>query len=425
MKSSYSNRTAAVIVAALMLVLAGCTSDPGDEASGGDPQRLSATLNEFSIEPTQLEVQADRPTIVTVTNAGAILHNLRLADGATTRDLASGESDELELPAMKPGRYQLLCSIAGHETAGMVTELVVSDQGGDTAGSAAQHMDAEEMARTHLASVKAFPAKTSGVGNQPLAPKVTADGVKEFHLEAEEIDWETKPGVHKKAFAYNGQVPGPRINVDLGDRVRVVLHNALDAPTSVHFHGLLLPNAMDGVPAITQDPVMPGESFTYEFEVRNAGSHMYHSHFDGAKQVPMGLLGAFVVSDPADVPVDIDEVMVLNDGPLGFTLNGKDFPATAPIVAKQGQVIRVRYMNEGLQIHPMHLHGMPQRVVARDGYPLDAPYLADTVLVSPGERIDVLIEATEVGTWAYHCHILNHVEAEDGMFGMVTALIVQ
>ena len=130
-------------------------------------------------------------------------------------------------------------------------------------------------------------------------------------------------------------------------------------------------------------------------------------------------------NDPDEYESDIDYAMVLNDGPLGFTINGKGFPATEPIVASQGQVVRVRYMNEGLQIHPMHLHGIPQLVIAKDGWLLPQPHFEDTVLVAPGERIDVLIEATELGTWAFHCHVLTHAEGDDGMFGMVTALIVQ
>jgi FtsP/CotA-like multicopper oxidase with cupredoxin domain len=142
----------------------------------------------------------------------------------------------------------------------------------------------------------------------------------------------------------------------------------------------------------------------------------------------MGLLGAFVVTDPDDadfVETDVDYAMILNDGPLGFTLNGKGFPATEPLVLQQGQTIRIRYMNEGLQIHPMHLHGIPQLVVAKDGWTLPDPHFEDTVLVAPGERIDVIVEATEVGVWAFHCHILTHAESPDGMFGMVTAMIVE
>jgi FtsP/CotA-like multicopper oxidase with cupredoxin domain len=121
----------------------------------------------------------------------------------------------------------------------------------------------------------------------------------------------------------------------------------------------------------------------------------------------------------------VDYTMILNDGPLGFTINGKGFPATEPIVATLGQTVRVRYMNEGLQIHPMHLHGIPQLVVAKDGFYLPDPHYEDTVMVAPGERVDVLIDATELGVWAFHCHILTHAEGDDGMFGMVTALIVQ
>jgi FtsP/CotA-like multicopper oxidase with cupredoxin domain len=226
------------------------------------------------------------------------------------------------------------------------------------------------------------------------------DGTKQWEITASVIQWETEPGTVLEAYAYNGTVPGPQLRAEVGDRVRIILHNELPVPTTIHSHGLIVPNAMDGVPVITQPAVMPGESFTYEFTLRNAGSHMYHSHFMAEHQVPMGLLGAFVVTDPAatDEPdADIDYTMILNDGPLGFTLNNKGFPATEPIVATQGQTIRVRYMNEGLQIHPMHLHGIRQLVIAKDGYPLPDPHYEDTVLVAPGERIDVLVEATELG----------------------------
>jgi FtsP/CotA-like multicopper oxidase with cupredoxin domain len=139
----------------------------------------------------------------------------------------------------------------------------------------------------------------------------------------------------------------------------------------------------------------------------------------------MGLLGTMVIGDPNDPQVDHDYTMVLNDGPLGFTLNGKGFPATEPLAVKRGDTVRIRYMNEGLAIHPMHLHGMPQEVIALDGHLLDEPYTKDTVMVAPGERVDVLVRATESGVWAWHCHILNHAESPNGMFGMVTALIVE
>lgn len=184
-------------------------------------------------------------------------------------------------------------------------------------------------------------------------------------------------------------------------------------------------NAMDGLAGVTQPLILPGETFTYEFTVRNAGSHMYHSHMNATVQVPGGLLGAFIVDGGNEPAVAQDDVMILNDGPLGYTLNGKGFPATHPIVAKPGEVVRIRYMNEGLQIHPMHLHGLVQTVCAVDGNPVPQRYQQDTVLVAPGQRVDVLVTASELGAWAFHCHILSHAENEQGMFGMVTVFIVK
>jgi FtsP/CotA-like multicopper oxidase with cupredoxin domain len=139
-------------------------------------------------------------------------------------------------------------------------------------------------------------------------------------------------------------------------------------------------------------------------------------------------MGAFLIGDepvPAGVAVSQEVPMVLNDaGVIGLMLNGKSFPATAPVVAKQGQWVEVHYMSEGLQIHPMHLHGLPQLVIAKDGFPI-APYQVDTLSVAPGERSTVLVHATDPGVWAWHCHILTHAERADGMFGMVTTFIVQ
>jgi FtsP/CotA-like multicopper oxidase with cupredoxin domain len=282
----------------------------------------------------------------------------------------------------------------------------------------------------HEAGVKSFPAATSGLGGQPLEPIMDGD-TKVFNIKAEVIQWEYAPGKVVEAYAYNGAVPGPEIRVTEGEKVRIIVTNAMPFSTAVHFHGLILPNAMDGVPFITQPVIKPGASFVYEFQIRegNAGSHMYHSHLNSSEQVTKGLLGPFIVlpKEPTARPAfDVEYTMVLNDGPIGgFSINGKAFPGTAPLVAKKGQKVLVRYMNEGLMIHPMHLHGMPQQVIARDGYLLPNPYMCDTVDVSPGQRTEVIIEATELGVWAFHCHILSHAESKVGMFGMVTALIVQ
>jgi manganese oxidase len=287
---------------------------------------------------------------------------------------------------------------------------------------------ADEMDAMHERGIKAFPAATKGKGNQPMTPRIE-NGVKVFELTATEMRWETEPGKTVQAWVYNEQLPGPQLRVTEGDRVRVILHNKLSESTAIHFHGVLTPNSQDGVPFITQPPVKPGTTHTYEFVAKNAGSHMYHSHHNSAKQVGLGLLGAFVIERKRPRAIErnvaLDYVMILNDGMHGYTINGKGFPATEPLVAKLGQKIRIRFMNEGMMIHPMHLHGMPMTVIDKDGYPQPMPWKCDTLNIAPGERWDVIVDCDNPGTWAFHCHILPHAETEHGMFGMVTALIVQ
>ena len=278
----------------------------------------------------------------------------------------------------------------------------------------------------HEHGIKLFPAKTAGKGNQMLVPRLD-QGVKVFELTASKIQWEVLPGQMTEAWAYNGQVPGPQIRVTEGDRVRIVLDNQLPESTSIHFHGLEVPNDQDGVPFITQPPVKPGQRYTYEFAVPNSGTHMYHSHHDSTRQVGLGLLGAFIVAPRRPRPierVEHDYVLVLNDGAHGYTFNGKSFPATEPFTAKRGESIRIRFMNEGMMIHPMHLHGMHMTVIDKDGWPQPQPWRCDTLNVAPGERWDVIVKCNNPGTWAFHCHILPHAESSQGMFGMVTALIV-
>lgn len=287
--------------------------------------------------------------------------------------------------------------------------------------------DWQEMDRMHEERMKIFPAETKGYGLQRLEPKIE-NGVKVFDLTCSKIQWETEPGKVVEAWAYNEQVPGPEIRVTEGDKVRINVTNNLDQSTSIHWHGLYVPNAMDGVTYITQKPITPGSTFTYEFPIRNFGSHMYHSHHNSTKQVGMGLLGPFIVEPKdkkQDPEFDLEYTLILNDTGQGMTINGKSFPATKPLTAKKGQKVRIRYMNEGLLIHPMHLHGMPQRVFAKDGWNLPQPYLCDTLNVAPGERWDTIVDCTDVGVWAFHCHILSHAESEHGMFGMVTVLIVE
>ena len=322
------------------------------------------------------------------------------------------ENDQLKMPAtlfgQKGSRRDFLrttavtalagsalaaCSIDG--SGAQATKVNDADHSGGTMapnpaplspGAAADAMD-----KMHEAGVKAFPAKTAGKGNQLMQPRMQS-GVKVYELTAKKIRWETAPGQSVEAWAYNDQVPGPQIRVREGDRVRLKLKNELPESTAVHFHGLEVPNDQDGVPYITQPPIKSGQTYAYEFTAPNPGSHMYHSHHNAAKQVGLGLLGAFII-EPKD-PLPIEKAAI-------------------------------DYMNEGMMIHPMHLHGMHMTVIAKDGWPQPAPWKCDTLNVAPGERWDVIVNCNNPGTWAFHCHILPHAESDHGMFGMVTALIVQ
>ena len=182
--------------------------------------------------------------------------------------------------------------------------------------------------------------KDQGKENAELAPTVLADGTKEFDLVAEIVDWEVEPGKIVKAWAYNGTVPGPTIRVNEGDKVRIKLTNKLPESTSLHPHGCSVPNAMDGFDPLTQEPIKPGETFTYEWVAKGPKVCMYHSHHDAQVQVPNGLVGALYIGQlnlPAGTKVDHEVTMVLNDaGTIGLSLNGRSFPATQGYVVKAG-----------------------------------------------------------------------------------------
>lgn len=324
-----------------------------------------------------------------------------------------------------------------------VADLGAAHGDGGHHGDDAHHgdeIDWDALDEVMLDSIRAFPAETEGVGNQLLEPTIAADGTKEFELTAAITPWEVEPGKIVDAWTYNGMVPGPMIKVDVGDNVRVHIQNDLPMGTDIHWHGVRTPNNMDGVSPVTQDLIRSGEDFTYEFVADRPAVGMYHAHHHGHVQIPNGMFAVMLIGEmplprgqtisgvtiPEDLEVAQEFPMVLNDaGVIGFSLNGKSFPATAPIVATEGDWILAHYYNEGLQIHPMHQHQFPQLVVAKDGFPLDNPYWADTVNVAPGERYSVLMHADTAGVWVWHCHILTHVERDEGMFGMVTAMVVQ
>jgi manganese oxidase len=423
------------------------TGDGAAAAASSASAPVMASLGEFFVE-LDATPTAGHVTIHAM-NEGTTTHNLALvgSDSVTTSDLSPGSSEVLDLGVLDAGTYELHCTIPGHEASGMKATLTVTEassaaasDGGTTATTA---MDHAAMQKAMIDSFAPFPAATEGTGNEVLAPTVLADGTKQFELTAEVTPFEVEPGKVVDAWTYNGQVPGPVIKADVGDQVAILVHNKLPIGTDVHFHGIRTPFEDDGVAPITQDVIESGADWTYTFTVEEPAVGMYHAHLAGQTAVPNGLLGTFLVGQmplpkvlPGGAGLESDAApptsvaqelpMVLNDsGVIGLSINGKSFPATQPIVARNGDWLMFHYENEGMQVHPMHLHQFPQLVIAKDGLALDHPYWADTVLVGPGERYTVLVHADRPGTWVWHCHILNHVERETGMFGMVTALVVQ
>lgn len=276
-----------------------------------------------------------------------------------------------------------------------------------------------------------YRAPVDARGDQPLEARVEA-GVKVYDLEASVIEWNILPYERMMAYAYNRQVPGPRITLAEGDRVRFNVTNRLPEPTTVHWHGLVLPNAMDGPAEITQEPIAPGATFSYEFDVRQVGTFFYHSHADVDRQQALGLYGALIIEpkDRSQVPAFDRELVVQlqewneREGytfpampmegvmPNFFTINGKSYPSTETVPLRVGERLLVRFIgSQSAFIHPMHIHGGPFTVVATDGVPIPeaARFEKDTVNVGPGERYDVLWTAREPGTWLLHCHINHHV----------------
>ena len=402
---------------------------------------LEIELTEFSIEG-QLSAPAGE-VVLNVFNNGAIEHNLAVrGTDYKSKDLNSRGLD-IVTTQLTPGVYEVYCTIAGHEGSGMLNELVITDGGEAPAagGESEGELTPTQMDQAMVDSMLAFPAETEGRGNAPLDFELLPDGTKQFKLTAAVTPWEVSPGQIVEAWTYNGIVPAPEIRLDVGDKVRILVTNETELATDVHWHGIHTPNDQDGVSPYTQDPIAAGETYTYEFVAEDPGIGMYHAHMHSQISVLNGMFGAFIVGEnplpygqtvsgvtipeAGDLEIAVEMPMVLNDaGVIGLSLNGKSFPATEPLVLEEGSWSVVHYYNEGLTAHPMHMHQFPQLVYAKDGIPLDQPYFADTINIAPGERYSVLFQAQDPGTWVWHCHILTHVEREDGMFGMVTAVVV-
>ena len=252
------------------------------------------------------------------------------------------------------------------------------------------------------------------------------DGVKEFHLVAEEVEHEFAPGCVAKCWGYNGTTPGPTLEAVEGDRVRIYVTNRLREETSIHWHGLYLPSGMAGVTGLSQPPIAPGETFAYEFVLQQHGSHMYHPHADELVQLATGMMGMFIIH-PRDGShhVDRDYTIMLHNWALHpgtyrpdpsimldfdlWTFNSKVWPATAPLVARSGERVRIRIANLSMWNHPIHLHGVQFEVTGGDGgrWPRTQWQREVTVLVPVGQIRDIEFDALP-GDWALHCHMAHH-----------------
>src|SRR4051794_2667118 len=285
-------------------------------------QSLPVQLKEFSITPTMIMAKPGH-VVLEVSNTGSTDHDVSVAElGKTGPRVSAGGKATVDLGQVAAGNYTVICTVPGHADAGMKAMLMVSGSDATVAAAGASDtapMDWAAMDAAMTKVAKSFPAKTAGHGGDPLALVVLTDGTKQFDLTAKVVDWEVAPGKIVKAWTYNGVVPAPEIKVAVGDKVRVVLHNELAESTSLHFHGVRVPNSMDGVDPYTQDPIKPGGTFTYEFTALEPAVGMYHSHHDAQVQVPNGMAGAFLIGDMplpaslADAHVVQTVNMVLND----------------------------------------------------------------------------------------------------------------
>lgn len=251
-----------------------------------------------------------------------------------------------------------------------------------------------------------------------FAATQTGNGIKTFELTAGISQWEVRKGSVIEIWGFDKQLPGPTIRAKEGERVRITVKNQLPEATAVHWHGLDVPNAMDGVPHVTQDPIMPGGEFVYEFTVKNKpGTYMYHSHQNTIEQIPKGLYGLFVVEPRnQEKKYNGEFLMMLSETQDGhYLVNGKSFPATDVWSVKPGGKYLIRVANISQEnSHPMHLHGHTMTVLAKDGRPLRIPQDVTTLNVAAGETYDMEFTAdADPGTWLFHCHILAHVVGPD------------
>ena len=318
--------------------------------------------------------------------------------------------------------------------------------GGAVALGAAKASAAESQWENSYSGDVQRPALAPGLPGKDYTPVITpnisslpwqiVDGVKVFHLVAEEV-WHTfASGLKAKCWGYNGKVHGPTIEAVEGERIRIYVTNKLQAPTSVHWHGVFLPNGMDGVGGLTQRAIPSGETFKYEWTVRQSGTYMYHSHHDEMTQMAMGMMGMLVFhprNPSPDYKVDRDFAIMLSEWRIDpgtstpnpnemndfniLTMNAKCYPGTEPLVAKMGDRVRIRFGNlSAMDHHSIHLHGHYFKITATNGGRIatSAQHPGSTLFVPVGDTQDIEFIASDPGDWAIHCHMTHHVMNQMG-----------
>ncbi len=318
--------------------------------------------------------------------------------------------------------------------------------GGTVALGAAKASAAESQWEKSYAGDVQRPVLAPGLPDKDYTPVITpnlsslpwkvVDGVKVFHLVAEEVWHSFASGLKAKCWGYNGQVHGPTIEAVEGERIRIYVTNKLKAPTSVHWHGVFLPNGMDGVGGVTQRAIQPGETFKYEWTVRQSGTYMYHSHHDEMTQMAMGMMGMLVFHPRKAAPdykVDRDFAIMLSEWRIDpgtstpnpnemndfnvLTMNAKCYPGTDPLVVKMGDRVRIRFGNlSAMDHHSIHLHGHYFKITATNGGRIatSAQHPGSTLFVPVGDTQDIEFIASDPGDWAVHCHMTHHVMNQMG-----------
>ena len=399
------------------------SSDPRDVARSGDPAPPDAQV-------LIAESQAQDPA---VSRRALLAQGVALAGG-----MLAVSSTAAAAPVMAPSSAAAFGSLARGAGA-----------------ASAYHMAATTLTDEELVTASLAP----GVAGRDYLPVTVpdgatlpfriVDGVKVFHLIAEEFSHEFAPGLTALCWGYNGRTPGPVIEAVEGDRVRIYVTNKLPAATSVHWHGVLVPSGMDGVAGLSQAPIQSGETFKYEFTLRQHGTFMYHSHKDEMVQIALGMMGMFVIHPRAPERAglrraDRDFVLLTSEwkvppgarrpDPLEmlefnvFTFNGKSFPGTEALAVEQNDYVRVRLGNlSPMSHHPIHLHGHYWRVVATDGGPIHpaGQWPENTILVPTGTTRTMEFVANNPGDWAIHCHMTHHTMNQMGHNGGVNMLGVK